>query len=70
MCVKIILLIVWFIVISLFAYYGKVQIFGQIEVNNPILRILLVLIMLPIIGILFIYLGKLLAYPLTYFFNI
>ena len=69
MSVKAILLIVWFIVISLLAYYSKVQIFGRIEVNSPILRILLVLIAFPIIGILFIYIGKLLAYPLTYFFN-
>lgn len=70
MSIQTILLIVWIVMISLFAYYGKVQIFGQIEINNPVLRILLCLIIFPIIGIFLILLGIFFAYPLTYFFNL
>lgn len=64
------LLILWVVGIALFTYFGNVQIFGQIDILNPVLRVAICLVLLPIFGLLFMYIGKVFAYPLIHFFNL
>lgn len=67
-----ILLIIWILLVVFIIFFydpSVLRINDKEIITNPILKILFTLIVLPIVGVFLVYFGKLLAYPLTYFFK-
>lgn len=73
MSVKTILFIVWFFLAGSFAFFGDINFLSINDkeiITNPILKILFTFAVLPILGIILMYIGAILAYPLIYLFKL
>ena len=68
-----ILLIIWIVSVVSVVFFGNLTVLvinNNEIITSPILKILFTCAVLPIVGVFLVYLGKLFAYPLTYFFNL
>lgn len=73
MSVKKILFIVWIFFAGFFVFFGDINVLSINDkeiITNPILKILFTFAVLPIVGIILMCIGAILAYPLIYLFNL